>query len=317
MYHPTTRVLGVLELLQAHGRLSGAELAERLEVDRRTLRRYISTLESMGIPIATERGRHGGYALVPGFKLPPLMFTEDEAVALSVGLLAARGLGLAEGSLAAASAQAKLERVIPEALRRRVRAVNETVKLAGARATGQADNGLLVTLSLAAQLGQRVHLRYRDARSGATERDFDPYGLVFLDGRWYASGMCHLRGELRSFRLDRMLSLELGEQRFQRPGDFDALEHLLRSVATLPRAYTIEVILKTDMATARAHLFNAIGVLTEAEGGVLVRNQSDDLDWFARQLARLPFGFKVLRPVELHAAIRECATRLLEQAGEV
>src|SRR5438067_7554116 len=114
MYHPTTRVLAVLELLQAHGRLSGAELASRLEVDRRTLRRYVETLEEMGIPISTERGRQGGYALVPGFKLPPLMFTDDEALALAVGLVAARGLGLADASLATASAQAKLERVIPE-----------------------------------------------------------------------------------------------------------------------------------------------------------------------------------------------------------
>ena len=95
MDHPTTRVLAVLELLQTHGRMSGAELAERLEVDRRTLRRYISILEQLGIPLTTERGRHGAYLLVAGFKLPPMMFTDDEALALAVGLLAARDLGLA------------------------------------------------------------------------------------------------------------------------------------------------------------------------------------------------------------------------------
>ena len=95
MYHPTTRVLAVLELLQTHGRMSGSELAARLGVDGRTLRRYISRLEDLGIPIAVEHGRHGGYRLVAGYKLPPLMFTDEEALALSVGLLAARGLGLA------------------------------------------------------------------------------------------------------------------------------------------------------------------------------------------------------------------------------
>src|SRR5471030_1519892 len=129
MYHPTTRVLAVLELLQTHGRLSGADLASRLGVDGRTLRRYIVMLEDIGIPITAERGRYGGYALMPGFKLPPMMFTDDEALALSLGLLAARGLGLAEAAPAVASAQAKLARIMPEGLRRRVGAIDETVRL--------------------------------------------------------------------------------------------------------------------------------------------------------------------------------------------
>src|SRR6185503_18786909 len=119
MSQPTTRVLAVLELLQSHGQLSGAELARRLEVDRRTLRRYIATLEEMGIPITTEQGRYGGYRLVPGFKLPPMMFTEDEAQAISLGLLAARGLGLADAAPAIESVQAKLDRVLSSAPRKR------------------------------------------------------------------------------------------------------------------------------------------------------------------------------------------------------
>src|SRR5258706_13263257 len=93
MPHPTTRVLAVLELLQSRVQVSGAELARRLEVDRRTLRRYITMLEEMGIPITTEQGRHGGYRLVPRFKLPPVMFTDEEAEAVSAGLIAPRGLG--------------------------------------------------------------------------------------------------------------------------------------------------------------------------------------------------------------------------------
>jgi len=96
MYHPTTRVLGVLELLQTHGRMSGAELARRIKVDTRTLRRYITRLEEIGVPITTERGRHGAYMLVAGYKLPPMMFTGEEALALSVGLLAARSLALSD-----------------------------------------------------------------------------------------------------------------------------------------------------------------------------------------------------------------------------
>ena len=97
MPKPTTRVLAVLELLQSQGLVSGAELARRIEVDARTLRRYISALEEMGIPITTEQGRYGGYRLVPGYKLPPMMFSEEEAQALSLGLIAAQGLGVGLG----------------------------------------------------------------------------------------------------------------------------------------------------------------------------------------------------------------------------
>src|SRR5688500_16302858 len=103
MDHPATRVLAVLELLQAHGRMSGSELARRLAVHPRTVRRYVALLEEMGIPVTAEQGRLGGYSLVAGFKLPPMMFTDDEALALSVGLLAARGLGLDGAAPAVAS----------------------------------------------------------------------------------------------------------------------------------------------------------------------------------------------------------------------
>ena len=100
MGSPTNRILAVLELLQAHGQLSGAEIARRLGVDRRTVRRYIVALEEMGIPVTAERGAGGGYALVAGFKLPPMLFTDDEALALSLGLLAASALGLGETAAA-------------------------------------------------------------------------------------------------------------------------------------------------------------------------------------------------------------------------
>ena len=166
MSRPTTRVLTVLELLQTHGRMSGAELARRLEVDRRTVRRYIAALEELGIPITAERGRDGAYMLVAGFKLPPMMFTEDEALALSVGLLAARGLGLAEAAPAVASAQAKLERVMPASLKRRVRAVDETVTLDLSRSTAPGDNAALVALSVASRRVSRV----RRARAGGRGR---------------------------------------------------------------------------------------------------------------------------------------------------
>lgn len=310
MYHPTTRVLALLELLQTHGRMSGAELAARLGVDRRTLRRYVGKLEDIGVPITAERGRAGGYALLPGFKLPPMMFTEDEALALSLGLLAARGLGLAEAAPAVASAQAKLERIMPDPLRRRVRAIGATVSLPSAQATAPADNRPLALLTGAAQAQRSVVLSYRNGRDEASTRRFDPFGLAFRHGRWYAVGMCHLRKDVRIFRLDRVAGVETLSEAFARPPGFDPMAHLVRAVATLPRAYAIDVLLKTDLASARAQLVAEAGVFEETEEGVVIHNQSDDLDWFARQLAAMPFEFEIRSPSQLREAVGECARRL-------
>ncbi|MBJ6761558.1 YafY family transcriptional regulator [Myxococcaceae bacterium JPH2] len=312
MSRPTTRVLTVLELLQTHGRMSGAELARRLEVDRRTVRRYVAALEALGIPLTAERGRDGAYLLAAGFKLPPMMFTDDEAMALAVGLLAARGLGLAEAAPAVASAQAKLERVMPAPLKRRVRAVDETVRLDLSRSPETPrDNAALTALSAAAQARQRVRLSYASAEHEETERDFDPYGLAYRSGRWYVVGHCHLRREPRSFRLDRVRSVQSLGVAFERPPDFDALAHLTVSVATLPRAHAVEVLLHTDLEAARREVFPGLGVLERAEAGVLLRGQTDDLRWFARELARLPFDFEVRHPTALGEAVAAHARRLL------
>lgn len=229
MSKPTVRVLALLELLQSHGQLSGSELARRLEVDGRTLRRYIVALEELGIPISAERGRHGGYRLVAGFKLPPLMFSAEETLAVSLGLLAVRSLGLGESELALESAQAKLSRVMPDALRQRLVALRETASLDLARARAGTSVAALATLAEAAQVRARVEFRYRDPQGAETLRQLDPYGLVYRNGCWYVSGFCHLRQALRSFRLDRLDAPRMLAERFERPADFDTLRHLRRA----------------------------------------------------------------------------------------
>lgn len=316
MPRPATRVLALLELLQARGTASGTDLADALGVHGRTLRRYIAALEELGIPVTSERGRFGGYRLVPGFKLPPMMFSDDEALALSLGLLAARGLGLADAAPAIASAQAKLERVMPAGLRRRVRGIDQTIALELSRNPQAAgDGGVLRVLSDAAQSRQRVRMHYRSAQRADSTRTFDPYGLAWRGGLWYAVGHCHLRNGLRSFRLDRIASVEPLPSSFGRPEQFDALAHLAFSLATLPRAHAIEVLLETDLATARREVFDAIGLLQAADGGVRLLAQADDLDWFARELARLPFAFRVQAPSALRDAVHALGARLQDQVA--
>lgn len=322
-YSPTTRVLTVLELLQTHGRLTGAELARRLAVDGRTLRRYIGKLEDLGIPVQAERGRYGCYALVAGFKLPPMMFTDDEALALSIGLLAARGLGLAQAAPAVQSAQAKLARVMPPKLTRRTQALAETVQLDlapaqvpdPARALPAADNQALLALSEAAHARQRVQLRYASADGQATLREVDVYGLALRNARWYAVGHCHLRRGMRTFRIDRVQAVEPRLATFTPPRDFDAVKHLALGLATLPRALSVQVLLKTDLATAREQLFETIGLFQPCAQGLMLYSQADDLRWYARQLARLDCDFEVVSPPQLRTALARHATRLLALAA--
>lgn len=313
MPKPTTRVLAVLELLQSQGLVSGAELARRIEVDARTLRRYITALEEMGIPITTEQGRYGGYRLVPGYKLPPMMFTEEEAQALSLGLIAAKGLGLADAAPAIESVQAKLDRVLPSAPRKTLAALRESVALQTGSARTNADARLLRVLSESAGTRRTAALRYRAADGALTSRDFDVYGNVYRGGRWYVVGHCHLRQGLRTLRLDRVAHAEVGERPFTRPDGFDAVEYLNRALASVPRGIPTEIYLHADLESARRELYNGLGV-PEVDGeGVLVRGYCDELDWYARELLRLPFRFEVRAPADLRTTVGRIARELAER----
>lgn len=311
MYHPTTRVLAVLALLQAHGRMSGSELAQRLEVNIRTLRRYIIMLQDLGIPIESDRGRNGAYVLSAGFKLPPMMFTNEEALALTVGLISARRLNLADTDRAVESAFAKLERVMPLDLKSRVQALTETIKLdQKVAAFATPSEVILSSMSSAAQLQQRVHIHYRPSQGEDTERDFDPYGLTYYLQRWYAVGYCRLRQDLRSFRLDRITQINTLNAQFKRPEGFDPLAHMMQAIATMPRKFAFELFLKTDISTAQEEVFDVLGILEADKDGVIMRGSVEDLDWLARQISIFSFDFIVRAPDELKSELKKHSAKL-------
>jgi len=315
MYHPTTRVLAVLALLQAHGRMSGSELAQRLEVNIRTLRRYIIMLQDLGIPIEAERGRNGAYVLSAGFKLPPMMFTNEEALALTVGLISARRLNLADTDRAIESAFAKLERVMPLDLKSRVRALTETITLGlNTVSSTPPSEVVLSAMSSAAQLQQRVHIQYHPNQGEDTERDFDPYGLTFYLQRWYVVGYCHLRQDLRSFRLDRITQINSVSAHFERPEHFDPLAHMMQSIATMPRPFAFELLLKTDINTAQKEVFDVLGILEASNDGVIMRGSVEDLDWLARQISIFSFDFIVREPDELREELKKHSVKLANLA---
>lgn len=317
MYQPTTRVLTVLELLQLHRRMKGAELAQRVEVNVRTLRRYITMLQNLGIPIVAERGRYRAYELIPGFKLPPMMFTNDEALALTIGLLATQHLGLTEIAHTVESTRAKLERVMPAELKERVQALTETVLLNLGTSPAVLSTEILIKLSSATKLQRRVHMHYHSYHNEETERDLDPYGLAHHRGKWYVVGYCSLRNDLRSFRLDRIFDVKLTNTSFRRPLHFDALAYLVENIASLPRQFTFELLLKTDLIKAQCEIMDALGVLESYGEGVLLRGSTDDLDWLARELAKLPFDFTVRKPEQLRDTLHKRAIKLANLAEAV
>jgi predicted DNA-binding transcriptional regulator YafY len=317
MYHPTTRVLTVLELLQSHPRMGGPELARRLEVDVRTVRRYITMLQELGIPVEGGRGRYGAYRLRPGYKLPPLMFTEDEALALILGLLAASRFGLALAAPATEGALAKVERVLPAALRERVRGVEESLVLASGEPPVAPESAIVVTLGEAARLRRRAWLRYRSWDGAETERAVDPYGLVYRAGRWYMAGYCHLRQDIRTFRLDRVLQAATRDETFERPPDFDSLAVVERGIASVPDAWLVEVTLQTTLDDARNAVPAAQATLDPCDDGVLMRCHVQNLDWTAHFLAGLGRPFVVRDPPELRDALRRLAERIAQAADAV
>lgn len=319
MYYPSTRLLSILELLRSHGHLTGAALAEHLEVDVRTVRRYVTMLQDLGMPIETERGRYGGYRLRPNYRLPPIAFSEDEVLALALGLLFARRLGGAGTVRAAESAIAKMERVLPDGLREQVGMMNETLAMRVPLPGMEVVSETVMTLSLATHRNQRVWLRYRAANQGESHRKVDPYSLVHTLGMWYVVGHCHLRQALRTFRLDRIVEVDACDEVFAPPDHFDALEFVEDSIAHTPSGWLCEVLLLTTMEHAKRLIPPATAMLEPDPQGVAMRCFVDNLDRFALFLAGLDCPLVVRGPTALHEALATLAARaagLVDSARE-
>ena len=312
MHSPATRLLSLLELLQSHGRLSGSDIAARLGVDKRTVRRYIRSLEDLGIPVTTEQGRDGGYMLVAGFKLPPMMFTNDETLALSLGLLAARQLKFAEADVAISSVQAKLERVMPAKLQARARAIADSISMMLPEpATDTAPEHFSPLLD-ALEQQCTIEIVYVSQAGQRLNRRVDPYGLLFRRGQWYMTGYCHLRQQLRTFRLDRLRQIALLAQQFTRPRGFDSAAYFNESLMNMPGNVQVEVILHTTPEEARQVIGSTASLLKPQQNGLLLSTQTDCCQWFAIWLSQLPFAFSIIQPTELKQALQQHAQRLLQ-----
>ena len=315
MASPTSRLLELLELLQARSLTTGREIADRLDVDARTVRRYVGVLQGLGIPIEGQRGVGGGYRIRPGYRLPPLMLDDEEAVAVVLGLLATRESGGDDAPDAVAGALTKINRVLPATLRRQVEALEETLDFTASTGSAPADAALVLLLADAIRRRRRLHTAYRSFSGEESERELSPYGLVVHSGCWYVVAHDHKRDDLRTFRADRMWRTTLAEGSFApAPDGFDAVAYLTRSLAGVPYRWQVEVLLDLAFDEAARRIPATLAELADDPDGTLLRTRVNSLDWMASVLAGLGCGFTIREPEELRASARALAKRLAAQA---
>jgi predicted DNA-binding transcriptional regulator YafY len=243
------------------------------------------------------------------------MLTEDEATAVVLGLTAARRLALgdADGTDGALS---KVHRVLPDALRRRVEALETALAFTGAAVTGEPPAGeTVLLLAEAVRRGRRVRMSYRSFEGERSRRELSPYGLVVHEGRWYLAAHDHMRGALRTFRVDRIAQAVIADAAASpAPGDFDALTHVSRSLAQVPWPWEVDVLLELPPAEARRRLPQTLAELDEEDGGTALRMRVSSLDWAASLLAGLGCPFRVRAPAELRERVAALSQRLGEWA---
>ncbi len=326
MARPTARVLSLLELLQSGGVRTVAELAGRLEVDERTVRRYVDHLLDLDVPVESVRGRYGGYRLASGYRMPPLMLSDDEALAVLLGLVAGRRTGLATSTdTASDTAAAKIRRVLPERLARRLDAVLNS--LAFTAPPGQAptpDTGILLSIADAVRHHRPISIRYTAADGRRSERTLHPYGLVAHSGRWYVTGTDPGIGEDRTFRLDRIADARTLPGSFEPPAGLDPAQHALSGLASTPYRHEVTLTIQGTIEQIRARLPASVATLTElpsaagpdpqTEPWFRVELHAERLDWLPPLLASLDRPFAVERPDELRDLIAALASRLAASA---
>ena len=319
MTRPTARVLALLEVLQNGGLHTVTDLADRLGVDERTVRRYAAHLTDLGIPVQSVRGRHGGYRLAPSYRMPPLMLTDEEGLAVLLGLVAGRRAGVVTTSEAATdSAAAKVRRVLPKALARRLDALLSTVEFtAPSRTVVEPGTAVLLLLAEAARDRHPVAFAYTDAQQRRTERTVQPYGIVAHSGRWYLTGVDSTTDEVRNFRLDRISNAAVQPGTFSVPDDFDPATQVLTGIAQAPHRYSVSLRVRDDAAAVRAHFPAGIATVVDEPGPggwARVELQVERLDWIPAVLAQLDAPFTIETPPELRDLVRSLATRLAAAA---
>ncbi|MFJ3796713.1 helix-turn-helix transcriptional regulator [Streptomyces sp. NPDC090088] len=341
MPRPTGRVLTLLELLQSGGTRTVAELADRLGVEGRTVRRYVDQLIELDVPVQSVRGRYGGYRLAPGHRLPPLMLGDEEALAVLLGLVAGRRTGLTTAERTAGeTAAAKIRRVLPRHLAGRLDTLLDALDFTdrpGEFDTPDAE--VLLTVADAVRHRRPLSVQYTDRDGRRGERALHAYGIVAHAGRWYVTGEDARLGEGRTFRLDRIAAARILPGSFEVPEGPGPAERVLAGFATAEYRHRVTLRIHGTVGQIRARLPASVASITEEPGGPgrpgrpdgpggpggpdgdpvaecwrRVELRAERLDWLPPVLASLDRPFAVEGPAELRDLVTAFADRLTSYA---
>ncbi|MBN1538165.1 MAG: YafY family transcriptional regulator [Anaerolineales bacterium] len=304
-----TRLITLIMLLQRQPRQTANDLAEKLGVSVRTLHRYMLMLDEMGIPVYSERGRYGGFSLVRGYKMPPLIFTPEEATAicLGAGLVSEMWEGLYDE--ASEGAVAKIENVLPDEQRDEVAWARRILVTTQLKRPGlQPYAPFLNTLRKAIRLQKRVRITYQGAsQNEPLQREFDAYALAFRQGWWYVIGYCHLRQDMRSFRIDRIHQILQLDESYQIPPEFDPQKYLAFEIQSQAQVHVRLHLAPEVAAFALSTPAAWEKIEPQADGSVIVAASLPDIYWAASMTMSFGPGATVLEPDELRQLVYEWA----------
>ena len=306
MANVATRLISMIMLLQSRQTWKASDLSDELNVSERTIHRYVTMLEDMGIPIYSERGPYGGFSLMRGYKLPPLIFTAEEATVLYMGANLVEEVWGQIYQDAVTSVVAKLDNVLPDDLRQQVSRAQDSMVFSGLRAKDYRPwEPIIHTLRQNITDRKMVELTYRGFSLEETCRLVDPYALTFRSGLWYLIGFCHMRADMRTFRVDRIQTVEPSEDSFTIPRDFSARNYLERTMQ-FEDTYKIRVLMDKEIAPYIRENHGHWAELNEHEDGSLtVSFGTSGLDWVTGWVLSYGSRALVLDPPELVSRIRD------------
>ena len=313
----SSRLLSLLSLLQGRRDWAGGELADRLEVSGRTIRRDVDRLRELGYPVDAVTGPSGGYRLRAGAAMPPLLLDDDEAIAIAVGLRTAAGASVAGIEETAVRALVKLEQVLPSHLRRRVRALQSSTMTLPVGGGPQVDPQHLTLIAAACRDRERLRFGYTARDSSESRREVEPHSLVNAGRRWYLVAWDCGREDWRSFRLDRLARPAATGVRFE-PRELparDAAAYVGQSLAAAPARYdaTVTVEAPAEVLSSRRWLGGTVEPVDDER--CLYRTSDDNLDWLAIRVAMIGHEIDVHGPPELIERLRELGGRITRATG--
>ena len=311
MAETTSRVLQLLGLLQSRRVWTGDELAERLGVTTRSVRRDVDRLRDLGYPVHASKGHGGGYQLGAGAALPPLLLDPDEAVAMAVCLRLAAGGTVAGVGESALRALSKLDQVMPSRLRSQVSAVHDATVTLTSPSDAAVEPDVLMTLARACRDREHVNLGYVDIRGNATQRRLEPYQLVTTGRRWYLLAYDRDKQDWRSLRLDRMADVHALGSTFVARDAPDAATYVQKSISSSPYRYVARVRYQASEEALAQH-FSPASVTIEADGpdACIVTAGADDPERMVLYFATVGYDFEILEPPEVMEAVETVAERL-------